>query len=199
MSFSPLINQFVESLQCLPGVGPKSAQRMVMHLLDKNREHGKQLANNMLEAIDKVGHCDLCRTFSEMPICDVCSNKHRDESTLCIVETPMDMMAIESTGAYHGLYFVLLGRISPLDGIGPDDLQLSDLDRRLKSDQVQEVILAVNPTVEGEATAAYITKMIRQAGKKISRIAYGVPFGGELEFVDSNTLQHAFGQRQMVE
>ena len=198
MSDSPLLNQLIESLQCMPGIGPKSAQRIAITLLEKRREKAVHMAGLLTQAMSQIGHCDLCRTFTEKHLCHICESSHRDPGVLCVVETPMDVLAIESTGAYRGLYFVLLGKISPLDGVGPQELKLSDLDRRLKSDQVSEVILAMNPTVEGEATSHYLMHMIKAAGKQVTRIAYGVPFGGELEFVDSHTLQHAFGTRQVV-
>ncbi len=198
MSSSPLLNQLIDSLQCMPGIGPKSAQRIAVTLLEKRRDRAVNMANLLVQAMEQIKHCDLCRTFTEQFLCHICQNTHRDPSVLCIVEAPMDVLAIESTGAYQGLYFVLLGKISPLDGVGPQELKLSDLDRRLKSGQVSEVILALNPTVEGEATSHYLTQMIKAAGKQVTRIAYGVPFGGELEFVDSHTLQHAFGMRQRV-
>jgi len=198
MSDSSLLNQLMEALQCMPGIGPKSAQRIAVNLLERRRDRAKHLAKILARAMDEIKHCDLCRTFTEKNICQLCANTHREPNLLCVVESPMDVLAIESTGTYRGLYFVLLGKISPLDGIGPQELKLSDLDRRLKSDQVQEVILAINPTLEGEATSLYLTQMIKAAGKKVSRIAYGIPFGGELEFVDSHTLEHAFGTRQWV-
>lgn len=196
---SPLLSQLIDALQCMPGIGPKSAQRIALTLLEKRRDRAVKLADLLIKAMDQISHCDLCRTLTEETLCHLCQNPHRDPKVLCIVESPMDVLAIESTGAYQGLYFVLLGKISPLDGIGPQELKLSDLDRRLKSGQVSEVILALNPTVEGEATSHYLTHMIKAAGKQVTRIAYGVPFGGELEFVDSHTLQHAFGMRQQVE
>lgn len=198
MSFSVLVDQLVESLRCLPGVGPKSAQRMALHLLEKGRDQAKTLAHALEEAVEKVGHCQSCRTFTEDDLCRVCRNDKRDQNTLCIVETPMDMMAIEQSSLYHGRYFVLLGRLSPLDGIGPEELRLHELEIYLKTQPVEEVILAVNPSVEGEATANYLTQMIKHAGRSVSKIAYGVPYGGELEFVDSHTLSHAFGSRQLV-
>lgn len=193
-----LLNQLIDALQCMPGIGPKSAQRIAITLLEKRREKGLVLADVLIKSMKEIGHCDLCRTYTELALCSICQNPHRDPGLLCIVETPMDVLAIESTGSFRGLYFVLLGKISPLDGIGPQELKLSDLDRRLKSDQVQEVILALNPSVEGEATSHYLTQMIKNNHKPVTRITYGVPFGGELEFVDSHTLQHAFGSRQLV-
>lgn len=198
MSFSPLVDQLVESLRCLPGVGPKSAQRMALHLLEKGRDQANHLAQTLIEATEKVGHCQSCRTLSEDDLCRICRNDQRDQGTLCVVETPMDMMAIEQSSLYHGRYFVLLGRLSPLDGIGPEELKLHELEALLKSREITEVILAVNPSVEGEATSNYLTQMVKQAGLSVSKIAYGVPYGGELEFVDSHTLSHAFGSRQLV-
>lgn len=198
MSFSPLVDQLVESLRCLPGVGPKSAQRMALQLLEKNRDQARYLAETIQEATEKVGNCQSCRTLSEDDLCRICRNEQRDQHTLCIVETPMDMMAIEQSSLYHGRYFVLKGRLSPLDGIGPEELKLNELEAKLKTGEITEVILAVNPSVEGEATSNYLVQMIKQAGLNVSKIAYGVPYGGELEFVDSYTLSHAFGSRQLV-
>ena len=198
MNFSPLISQLVEALRCLPGVGVKSAQRMALHLLERDRVGAQRLADTMLQAISKVGRCQQCRTLSETSICNICSNSKRDASLLCIVETPIDMLSIEQSGSFHGYYFVLMGHLSPLDGIGPEELQLHQLTERLNNPELTEVILATNPTVEGEATAHYVTDMVKAAGKKLSRIAYGVPFGGELEYTDTNTLSHAFTSRQIL-
>lgn len=198
MSFSPLISQLIESLRCLPGVGAKSAQRMALHLLERNRSGAKQLASTIDIAMAKVGRCQRCRTLSEMPICTICQNERRNADQLCIVETPLDMLSIEQSGSFHGYYFVLMGRLSPLDGIGPEELQLQQLSVRLQDETLLEIILATNPTVEGEVTAQYILDMVKVTGKKLSRIAYGVPFGGELEYVDGNTLSHAFSARQFI-
>lgn len=199
MSYSPLINQLVEALRCLPGVGPKSAQRMAFYLLDRDREGGSHLAQTLQEAIEKVGHCEQCRNLSESPICQLCASDSRDRSLLCIVETPADVQAIMQATEYKGLFFVLMGHLSPLDGIGPLDIGLDKLGERLDGGEVTEVILATNATVEGEATAHYIAEMTaRREGINISRIAQGVPMGGELEYLNSSTLSRAFMERHRV-
>jgi recombination protein RecR len=198
MGFSPLINRLIEDLRCLPGVGPKSAQRMAFHLLEHDREGAQHLAATLSEAIEKVGHCQQCRTLSETDICPLCANPNRDRSQLCIVESPADVRAIEDATHYEGRYFVLMGHLSPLDGIGPAEIGLDQLEERLKEGNISEVILATNPTVEGEATAHYIGEMARTHGITSTRIAHGVPIGGELEYVDGGTLSHAFtGRRQL--
>lgn len=198
MGFSPLINRLIEDLRCLPGVGPKSAQRMAFHLLEHDREGAQHLADSLKEAIDKVGHCQQCRTLSETDICPLCANPKRDRSQLCIVESPADVRAIEQATHYQGRYFVLMGHLSPLDGIGPAEIGLDQLEDRLKEGNITEVILATNPTVEGEATAHYIGEMAKAHGITSTRIAHGVPIGGELEYVDGGTLSHAFtGRRQL--
>jgi recombination protein RecR len=196
MAFSPLINRLIEDLRCLPGVGPKSAQRMAFHLLERDREGAKRLAASLIEAAERVGHCQQCRTLSETDICSLCANTSRDRSLLCVVESPADVRAIEQATHYQGRYFVLMGHLSPLDGIGPDDLGLKQLDSRLNEGNITEVILATNPTVEGEATAHYISEMVKTYDIASTRIAHGVPIGGELEYVDSGTLSHAFSGRR---
>lgn len=198
MSFSPLIDQLITALRCLPGVGPKSAQRMAFHLLERERSAGLSLAKALETAIDRVGRCESCRTLSETAYCSLCSNTNRDTSLLCVVETPIDVIAIEQTGSYRGYYFVLMGRLSPLDGIGPEELGIEQLINRLTTQPPQEVILATNPTVEGEATAHYLAELVKQRGINASRIAHGVPLGGELEFVDGNTLARAMAGRAEV-
>ena len=198
MSFSPLISQLIDSLRCLPGVGPKSAQRMAIHLLDRDPERAGQLAKVLADSLERVRRCQSCRTLSETVQCNICRNSSRDASLLCVVESPIDILAIEQMGGFSGKYFVLTGLLSPLDGIGPEALKLHEFIARLQVPEVQEVILAISPTVEGEATSQYLTSLIRDHGKHLSRIAYGVPFGGELEYVDSNTLSHAFRSRQAV-
>lgn len=198
MSFSPLIDQLITALRCLPGVGPKSAQRMAFHILERERSAGNALAEALHKAITHVGHCKSCRTLSESTLCSICSNTNRDSSLLCIVETPSDVIAIEQTGSYRGRYFVLMGRLSPLDGIGPEELGIDHLIQRLTISPLQEVILATNPTVEGEATAHYLAELIKQRGINTTRIAHGVPLGGELEFVDGNTLARAMMGRAEV-
>ena len=200
MSFSPLIDDLIESLRCLPGVGRKSAQRMALHILERNREGGAVLAQSLNLALDKVGRCEQCRTHSELPICRLCSQPERHMSTLCIVETPADVLAIEQGAGFKGLYFVLMGHLSPMDGIGPNELGLDVLISRLSDEQITEVIIATNPTIEGDATAHFIHQLISQQPSlqtiNVTRIAHGVPIGGELEYVDGGTLAHAFAGRK---
>ena len=198
MSGSRLIGRLIESLRCLPGVGPKSAQRMAFHLLEYNRDGGRQLAEALSMAMEQVGNCSECRTLSEETICSLCSNDQRDHSLLCVVETPADVQALEQSTGYRGVYFVLMGHLSPLDGIGPEALGLDLLETRLASGEVKELILATNPTVEGEATAHFVSEMARAQGVRTTRIAHGVPMGGELEYIDGGTLSHAFAGRQEV-
>lgn len=194
----PLIVQLMEALRCLPGIGPKSAQRMTYHLLQHNREGGRRLAETLLAALERVGHCKLCRTLTEHELCPLCSSAQRDHSLLCVVESPADVQALEQSIGYRGLYFVLMGHLSPLDGIGPEELGMARLAARLDSGGISEVILATNPTVEGEATAHYIGEMVRLRGIMASRIAHGVPLGGELEYIDGGTLSHAFAGRKSI-
>ena len=195
---SPLITRLVEALRCLPGVGPKSAQRMAYHLLERDRGGALTLAAALTEAMEKVGHCQSCRTLSENDYCPICSSDKRDATILCIVESPTDVEALEHSTGYQGRYFVLMGHLSPLDGIGPEDIGLDLLSQRLDEGNIAEVILATNPTVEGEATAHYISDMVHSRGMKVTRIAHGVPLGGELEYVDGGTLSHAFHGRREV-
>lgn len=198
MGFSPLINRLIEDLRCLPGVGPKSAQRMAFHLLERDRDGAQRLAASLSEAAERVGHCQQCRTLSETDICPLCANSSRDRSQLCVVESPADVRAIEQATHYKGRYFVLMGHLSPLDGIGPSEIGLDQLESRLNDGDIKEVILATNPTVEGEATAHYISEMVKKHDITSTRIAHGVPIGGELEYVDGGTLSHAFtGRRQL--
>lgn len=196
--FSPLIDQLVEAFRCLPGVGTKSAQRMALHLLERDRSGGARLAASLQAAIEGVGHCRDCRTLSDVELCPVCANPKRDRSQLCVLETPADVLAVEQTSSYRGLYFVLMGHLSPIDGIGPADIGIDRLLERVREEQVAEVILATNPTVEGEATAYYITEQLRFLGVTVSRIAHGVPLGGELEYVDGGTLAHALSGRRVI-
>ena len=188
--------RLMRSLRCLPGVGPKSAQRMTFYLLQRDREGAKRLAESLLHALDTLGHCAQCRTLTEGSICAVCASPRRERSLLCIVETPAEAHAIEQATGFQGLFFVLNGRLSPLDGIGPAELRLDLLDERLKSGEVREIILATNTTVEGEATAHYIHEMARHYDITTTRLACGMPLGGELEYVDSATLSHAFNGRK---
>ncbi len=200
MSFSPLIVQLMESLQCLPGVGPKSAQRMVLHLLERDREGATKLADALKAAAEGVGHCQRCRTLTEHDICEICTHPERKTGQVCVVETPADVLAIEQTGGFKGRYFVLMGHLSPIDGIGPEDIGVDQLIAQVECDGVEEVILATNPTVEGEATAHYLATSLRTMGVTVSRIAHGVPLGGELEYIDGGTLMHAFaGRRAMAD
>ena len=198
MSGQPLFAQLMDALRCLPGVGPKSAQRMAFHLLERDRDGGRHLAAVLARAMDNIGRCRRCRTLTETELCQLCASPKRDPASLCVVETPADVIAIEQATDYRGLYFVLGGRLSPLDGIGPREIGLDMLDLRLDEGEVKEVILATNPTVEGEATAHYINDMLSERGVRATRIAHGVPLGGELEFVDGGTLSHAFtGRREL--
>lgn len=199
MSAEPLLDRLIDALRCLPGVGPKSAQRMALHLLERDRDGGRRLSAVVAEAMERIGRCDRCRNLTEQPTCGICANPRRDASLLCIVESPSDVLAIEQATGYQGNYFVLMGRLSPLDGIGPAELGLEDLARRLEQEPPKEMIIATNPTVEGEATAFYLQRMARKHGVAVSRIAHGVPLGGELEFTDQSTIAHAFSSRQAVE
>ena len=198
-SGSPLLTDLIEALRCLPGVGGKSAQRMAFHLLERERERGLKLAGTMREALQRIGHCSRCRNFSEEPVCAICASTSRDRHLLCVVESPVDLAAIEQATGYRGQYFVLMGRLSPLDGLGPQELGLDRLSERLAEGEVEEMILATNPTVEGEATAHYLAQLARAAGIRPTRLAHGVPLGGELEYVDRGTLAHAFGSRLSVD
>ncbi|KAA6184549.1 recombination protein RecR [Thiohalocapsa marina] len=195
MSNPGLLNELVAALRCLPGVGPKSAQRMAFHLLQRDRDAGRHLARVMAEAMERIGRCRQCRTLSEHALCATCASPKRDASLLCVVEQPSDIAAIEQATDYRGLYFVLGGRLSPLDGIGPEELHLDLLRHRLHEGGVSEAILAISPTVEGSATAHYITGIAEGSPVRITRIAHGVPLGGELELVDGGTLAHAFAGR----
>lgn len=196
--FSPLIDELMSSLRCLPGVGPKSAQRMALHLLERDRVGAERLAKSLHRAIEGVGRCKRCRTLTEQELCGICRNERRDSTLLCVVETPADVLAIEQAGTYQGKYFVLLGHLSPIDGVGPDDIGIDQLIALLQQEAIAEVILATNPTVEGEATAFYIGERAKHLNVTVSRIAHGVPLGGELEFIDGGTLAHAFSSRRQL-
>ena len=198
MSSSPLLTDLIDALRCLPGVGAKSAQRMAFHVLERDRAGARRLAERLAVAVERIGNCARCRSFSEADVCVVCANAQRDASLLCVVETPVDQLAIEQATGFRGHYFVLLGRLSPLDGMGPRELGFDLLERRLAEGEVKELIVATNPTVEGEATAHMLGQLARAAGVRASRLAHGVPLGGELEFVDRGTLAHAFGGRQAL-
>ena len=195
---SALLDQLIDALRVLPGVGHKSAQRMAYHVLERGREGGARLATVLAEAVEKIGHCERCRDFSETPVRPTCASASRDAHTLCVVESPADRLAIEQATGYRGFYFVLQGRLSPLDGIGPRELGLDSLSTRLAEGEVRELIIATNPTVEGEATAHYLAQIARQHDVRPSRPAHGLPLGGELEYVDRGTLSHAFGSRSDV-
>ncbi|MEH6588193.1 MAG: recombination mediator RecR [Halioglobus sp.] len=199
MKFSPALQELMEALRCLPGVGPKSSQRMTLHLLERDREGASTLAAALQTAVDKVDHCSLCRNFTELDVCEICSDTRRDASTICVVETPGDVLAVEQSGSYRGIYFVLMGHLSPIDGIGPAEIGLDKFQQRVVNEGITEVILATNPTVEGEATAYYLSDVLSREGVKVSRIAHGVPLGGELEYVDGSTLAHAFSGRRPLE
>ena len=192
------LEALIQALRCLPGVGPKSAQRMAYHLLQRDQQGASRLADAMKSAVERIRHCGMCNTFTEADICEICSSMKRDKSLLCVVETPGDLLMMEQTQTYRGLYFVLMGRLSPLDGIGPREIHLDRLQRRVSDGVVKEVILATNFTVEGEATAHYISEMVNELGLKVTRIARGLPVGGELEHVDSGTLAQALIERRSV-
>ena len=196
MSDKPLLEQLVDSLKCLPGVGPKSAQRMAFHILQRDRAGGARLAVVLAEAVESIGHCRVCRTLSEDEVCALCASQSRDDTLLCVVENPSDVLALEQATGFRGRYFVLGGRLSPLDGIGPGELGIDRLSRRMEELGPRELILATTTTVEGEATAHYVAELAHERGIRTSRIAHGVPLGGELEYVDGGTLAHAFAGRR---
>ena len=197
--FTPLVQQLIDHLRCLAGVGPKSAQRIAFQLLERNRPMGLTLANTLQQALTQVGHCQRCQTYTEQPLCNLCSNPSRIATQLCVVETPADVFALEQTRSYNGLYFVLMGRLSPLDGIGPEEIYIPALKKRVLEDNIQELILATNPTVEGEATAHYIAHLLQGASIRCSRIAHGVPLDGELGYLDAGTLSRALTLRTTIE
>ena len=196
--YSPLLNQLIEALQCLPGVGVKSAQRMAFHLLDKDREGAGRLAAVLHSAMDSIRNCERCRMLTEEALCRFCASDRRDASQLCVIETPADLLAIEQSGAYRGRYFVLMGHLSPIDGIGPAELGLELLERRLATERFSEVVLATSVTVEGDATAHLVATLAHKHGLRASRIAYGVPVGGELEYIDGGTLARALTGRREI-
>ena len=198
VSYSPLLVRLIDALCCMPGVGKKSAQRIAFHLLERDRNGAGLMASALSEAVAGIGHCRQCRMFTESELCNICSASGRDESLLCTVESPADVMAIEDATGFRGHYFVLMGHLSPLDGIGPSELGLAALEDRLCDGKVQELIIATNPTVEGDATAHYLADMASRCNVPASRIAHGVPLGGELEYVDGGTLSHAFFGRRIV-
>lgn len=199
MSYSPLLIRLIDALRCMPGVGRKSAQRIAFQLLERDREGAASLSSALADAVSGIGHCSRCRMFTEHELCSICSASGRDGAQLCIVESPADVMAIEDATGFRGMYFVLMGHLSPLDGIGPEELGLSALDQRLSEGDITEMIIATNPTVEGDATAHYLADMSARHKVQASRIAHGVPLGGELEYVDSGTLSHAFYGRRLID
>ena len=198
MVYSPLLLELIDALRCLPGVGPKTAQRMAFHIIERDREGAQRLARVLSRALEDIGHCERCRMPTEERVCTTCASAQRDPSQLCVVETPADVVAIEVSGGFTGVYFVLMGHLSPIDGIGPEQLGLDVLERRMDDGQVREVILATNPTVEGEATAHLIGELAKARGLRATRIAHGVPIGGELEYVDGGTLSHALAGRRAI-
>ncbi|MBT8421850.1 MAG: recombination protein RecR [Gammaproteobacteria bacterium] len=195
MAYSPLLQQLLQALQCLPGVGSRTAQRMAFYLLQRDREGARELSVALQEAIEHIGECERCRMLSEEPLCRLCTASNRDVAMICVVESPADVIAIEESGVFRGLYFVLHGRLSPLDGIGPGELGLERFEARLSEGEVSEVILATSSTVEGEATAGYLATLAKEQNVAVSRIAHGVPIGGELEYVDRSTLSRAIAGR----
>jgi recombination protein RecR len=199
MSYSPLLLRLIDGLRCMPGVGQKSAQRIAFHLLERDRDGANGLSAALSEAVTGIGHCSRCRMFTEHELCSICSASGRDATQLCVVESPADVMALEDATGFRGLYYVLMGHLSPLDGIGPDELGLSKLEEWLAEGEVKELIIATNPTVEGDATAHYLADLASRNEVVASRIAHGVPLGGELEYVDGGTLSHAFYGRRAID
>mgnify|MGYP002623848094 FL=1 len=199
MSYSPLLLRLIDALRCMPGIGQKSAQRIAFHLLERDRAGAEQMAVALRDAVAGIGHCSRCRMLTEAEICNICAANGRDATQLCIVESPADVMAVEDATGYRGLYFVLMGHLSPLDGIGPEELGAELLEDRLRQGGIEELIIATNPTVEGDATARFLAGLAPRHGVQAIRIAHGVPLGGELEYVDGGTLSHAFFGRRVVD
>lgn len=199
MSYSPLLINLIEALRCMPGIGRKSAQRIAFHLLERDRDGAKILSSSLMSAASDIGHCHKCRMFTEVDLCNICSASGRDEGSICVVESPADVMALEDATGYRGMYFILMGHLSPIDGVGPDELGLKQLEERLREEEISELIIATNSTVEGDATAHYLAEMASRHDVGASRIAHGIPLGGELEYVDGGTLSHAFFGRRLVE
>ena len=191
-----LIDELISSLQVLPGVGPKSAQRIALQVLQRDQKGGQRLSNALREAIEKVGRCRRCRNLTELEICQICTDERRDRSLLCVVESPADVLAIDFAGGFKGTYFVLNGRLSPIEGIGPKELEIDRLETLIRLESIKEVVIATNPTMEGEATATYIAGILQDKVGLISRIAHGVPLGGEIEYTDGGTLSHAIARRR---
>ncbi|MFK7794167.1 MAG: recombination mediator RecR [Gammaproteobacteria bacterium] len=192
---SPLLTELIDSLKLLPGIGQKSAQRMALHLLKIEQDKSIKLGQVICQAVENIKHCSQCRNYTEEQVCQICKSPNRKSTQMCIVETPTDLMAIENGTTYNGIYFVLMGKLSPLDGIGPDQLGLDKLEERLQSGELEEIILATSSTMEGEVTAHVIAEMVKKNGLKTTRLAQGVPIGGELEYLDLNTLSQAFETR----
>ena len=199
MAFSPLLQKLLQALRCLPGVGPRTAQRMAFHLLERDRDGAQALIDALTESLERIGECKQCRMLSENPLCWICSSSERNASLLCVVESPADVLAIEDSAVFNGHYFVLQGRLSPLDGIGPDELGLGLFEQQIATGKIREIILATGSTVEGEATAGYLASLAQQKGVAVSRIAHGVPIGGELEYVDRSTLSRAISGRNRLQ
>ena len=197
--FSPKFTELVQALRCLPSVGQKSAQRMALHLLERDRQGAAVLAQNINQALRDIGRCDQCRIFTESTRCATCCDSGRNQKQLCIVESPTDWIAIEQSGAYDGLYFLLSGRLSPLDGIGPNEIGINELKIRLEQAAIEEIIIATSATLEGAATTAYIMDMLKNQPYKITRLAQGIPMGGELEYLDSHTLSLALKSRREID
>ena len=198
MKYTPALARLIDALRCLPGVGPKSAQRMAFHLVERGRESAGRLGEAITAALDNIGHCQRCRMLTDGDLCSICASAQREAGQLCVVESPADVVAIEQSGGYRGRYFVLMGHLSPLDGIGPSQLGLDQFEELLSQGEIREVILATNPTVEGDATAHYLGELALKSGLRVSRIAHGVPVGGELEYIDGGTLAHALAGRTTV-
>jgi recombination protein RecR len=198
VNYSPALAQLIAAFRRLPGVGPKSAQRMAFHLLERDRDGARELGRALNEAVARIGQCRRCRMLSDTELCPICANPQRDAGLVCVVESPADVVAVEQSGGFRGRYFVLMGHLSPLDGIGPNELGVAQLEALLDEGSVRELILATNPTVEGDATAHYLGELVNRRGLKASRIAHGVPVGGELEYVDGGTLAHALAGRQTI-
>ncbi len=196
---SSSLDELILSLMCLPGVGQKSAQRMALHLLERDREGTRRIANALISALENLRHCEQCRNFCDSPVCEICANESRDQGTICVVETPADVIAVETSGAFRGRYFVLLGKLSPLDGYGPGQIGLDLLEQQLQQGSTREIILATGATVEGDITAQYIADIAARHGVASTRLARGIPLGGELEFVDSGTLSRALSGRQQID
>ncbi len=199
MAFSPLLVRLIDGLRCTPGVGRKSAQRIAFHLLERDRGGAEELSRALIAAVEGIGNCSQCRMLTEQKVCETCADPGRDETTICVVESPADVMALEDATGFRGRYFVLMGHLSPLDGIGPEELGMGLLEERLAADSVRELIIATNPTVEGDATAHLLADIATRHGVTPSRIAHGVPLGGELEYVDGGTLSHAFFGRRAID